>query len=159
MKAPRSSLLTFETDEGPRELRMCFDANAMLDLEQMFELKSLQELGDRFNSEKNPISMSAVINLVLAGARRYQPEITSREIGALLGPDNLADVLGATVRLLAASNVDVDAELKRIQEVRIAENPLPTPTSQDASFGLSAVTTSDSPTTSLGPILSENSPS
>jgi hypothetical protein len=134
-KAPRVAELTSEAEDGSvKRVLLCYDANAMLRLEELLALEGLNQIGERF-SDQHPTSIGSVIKLVYAGALRFQPDITQEEIGAMLGADNMAEVLELAIRLLVGNSVDPEREAARDQEVRIAEHPLPTPPLTDSPSG------------------------
>lgn len=150
---PQSVIVEFPDEDGTTSLRLRYDANALLMLEHLLGLRTLAELGERFDAKKAPVSMGNVIKLIYAGAKRYQPEITEHEVGQLIDITNMERVLMAAVELLGGQAPDQEVEEARNQEVRVAEHPLSETTSQDSSFGPSLDTTWDSPEMSL-----ENSP-
>lgn len=158
-RAPRTARISFEQEDGTAtELRLCFDANAMLLVEQLLGLEGLNQIGSKFDSE-HPVSVGSIIKLVYAGAVRYQPDITEHEVGALIGSENMAEMMESAVGLIAGNGVDMEREAARDQGVRIAESPLSERTLTVLPSGLSPASTSDSATVSLEPRPSESLPS
>jgi len=156
-QAPRSRVVKIEDEDGSvTELRLCFDANAMLLLEKLLGLDGLTQIGEKFDSKKNPVSIGSVISLVYCATRRYQNQMKESDIGALIGPENMAEILEEAVSLMTGSSIDQIREQARDEEVRIAENPLPPQDSEESSYGPLPALISDSPSRSSESVPSQS---